>query len=171
MDQLRRHLPWVRRSAQSEFRQALRDRDVPLLMKASKVLFPKDQQPADETEATAQMHIARTMQGWMTVEERAYSHFWLKDRGFPSMLPNELLPWAERFEPAIRSGVGIACGTGKEWLKPALPLIQGAMAKTVIDRQELIETDPDLLRDKIKFAHNDEFRRLFGVPTAREVER
>lgn len=161
----------ARTQAQQQFRQALRDRDVPLLMLASKVLFPADQQPADEQEATAQMHVARTMQGWMTLEERAYSHFWLLDRGIPTMLPPALRPKAERYKPDIKASVGIAWGTGKEWLKPAGPLLIGAMISTVQENQELIEGDPELLRDKIIFAKNDEFKRLFGAVNAREVER
>lgn len=157
-------------SARSEFQQALRSRDVPLLMKASAILFPNFR-IADEAEATIQMHIARTMQGWMTVSERAYSHFWLEEKGLPSFLPDELLPRAEQYRPDRMSAVGIACSTGKEWLKPALTIIRGAMSKTVDDHQELIEGNPSLLRDKIQYARSDEFKRLFGVPTSREVER
>lgn len=157
-------------SARSEFRAALRDRDIPLLIKASAVLFPDAPVPT-EAEALVQMHVARTMQGWMTIEERSYSHFWLLEQGLPSMLPPELLPKADRYRPEAKSAVGIVYATGKEWLKPAAPIIGMAMAKAVSDNAELIETDPELLRDKIAFAKSDEFQRLFGVLTALEVER
>lgn len=158
-------------SARSEFRQALRDRDVPLLRKAWAVLFPDEPQPVDEREATAQMHIARTMQGWMRLEERAYSHFWLKEHGLPSLLPKELLPKAEQYRPDVNSAVGLSVKSSKDWLKPALPYVLSAMQSTVLNHQELIEGDPERLKDEVQFARRDEFKRLFGVETATEVER
>lgn len=157
--------------ARREFQQALRDRDVPALMRLSKGLFPVGQQPKDEKEAVAMMHIARTAASFLSMAARSYSHFWCQDNGVPSMLPAHLLPKAERFRPTVQKAVGIALATGKEWLKPAMPLIGMAMAKQVSDNAELIDGDPDLLRDKILFAKGDEFKRLFGVLTPSEVER
>lgn len=157
--------------ARREFQQALRDRDIPALMRLSKVLFPADQQPKDERDALAMMHIARTGASFLSMAARSYSHFWCQDNGVPSMLPAHLLPKAERFRPTVKKAVGIALATGKEWLKPAIPILGMAMAKQVTDNAELIEGDPGLLRDKILFAKGDEFKRLFGALTPSEVER
>lgn len=154
-----------------EFQQALRDRDVPALMRLSKLLFPVEQQPKDEREAVAMMHIARTQSSFLSMAQRAYSHFWCEDNGVPTMLPPHLLPKAEQWRPKIENVVGIALSSGKEWLKPALPIMGMAMARQVADNAELIEADPELLRDKILFAKGDEFKRLFGALTPAEVER
>lgn len=158
-------------SARADFQRALRERDVPLLRRASAALFPEFPLPESEEEAIAQMHIARTMQSWMTLEERAYSHHWLVDRGLPTMLPPELRPGADRYRPEISKSVGVSHATGKEWLKDASPLIVQAMTRTVENNQDLIDKDPELLKDKILYARSDEFRRLFGVSTSKEVER
>ena len=157
--------------ARREFQQALRDRDVPALMRLAKLLFPADQQPKDEREAVAMMHIARTSASFLSISARAYSHFWCQDHGVPSMLPAHLLPKAEQHRPTVQKAVGIALATGKEWLKPAIPMLGMAMAKQVTDNAELIDSNPGLLRDKILFAKGDEFKRLFGVVTPAEVER
>lgn len=161
----------IRQKLRPQFRRALADRDIPALMHLSSLFMPVGQQPRDEAEATVFMHVARVTSDWLDVEARSYSHFWLIDHGLPSLLPPHLLPKAERYRPEIAASVGIACGTGKAWLKPALPLIRGAMVKAVEDNAELVETDPDLLRDKIQFARRDEFQRLFGAYDATEVER
>lgn len=152
------------------FRQAMVSGDVKMLQGIwSKVTGL----PAPETvqEAEIQMHVARTATKSLPDQTRCYSHWWLKDRGLPSLLPPDLFPKADRFKPVIKSSVGIAVGTGKDWLKPALPLVMGAMVKAVENNAELIEGNPDLLRDKIQFARRDEFRRLFGAYDATEVER
>jgi hypothetical protein len=152
------------------FRQAMVSGDVVMLQRIwSKVTGL----PAPETaqEAEIQMHVCRTKSDAIPVQQRCYSHWWLKERGYPSLLPPEMLPKADRFKPEIRPAVGIAVGTSKTWLKPALPSIMGAMVKEVENNAELITADPDLLRDKIQFARRDEFKRLFGAFDATEVER
>jgi hypothetical protein len=161
----------LHRQAQARFRRALRERDVPALIEASRILFKPEQQPSDHAQAEAMMHWARAGADWLELEHRSFSHFWLLDKGVPSPLPPCLEPEARRYRPEIKSSVGVAYGTGKEWLKPAAPLIHGAMLKAVVDHAELIETDPDQLRDEIQFARRDEFQRLFGVFDAKEVER
>lgn len=157
--------------ARSEFRQALRDGDPVALQRIWAAVFPNLPQPKDQAEATVSMHIARTSAGWLSHRARFYSHRWLTERSLPSMLPEDLKPKAERYYANVVSSVGIAAATGKDWLKPALPLIRDAMSKAVLDRQEMIISDPERLRDEIQFARKKEFRRLFGAETATEVER
>jgi hypothetical protein len=158
-------------TARSEFRQALRDADPAALRRIWTAVFPDMPQPNDDAEAAVTMHMTRTSAAWLPERARFYSHQWLVERGLPSMLPEKLKAKAERYYANVQPGVGIALRSDKEWLKPALPSLVGAMQRAVIDRQELITADPERLKDEILIAKNDEFRRLFGAATAREMER
>lgn len=158
-------------AAREDFRQALIDGDVRLLRRIWASVFPGHPQPKDAAEAETTLHIARTAAESIPLKLRAYSHRWLLERNLPSQLPDALKPKAEQLCPHIAEGVGIAMNTSKEWLKPALPLVRRAMERTVEDMFANGDRDPGLVKSRIIAARGDEMRRLFGAPTAKEIER
>lgn len=158
-------------SAHSEFQRALAEGDVRLLRRIWRTVFPHLPEPKDAAEAEATMHVARTAAESVPLKARAYSHRWCEERGLPSQLPDKLKPSAERMYPKIVEAVGIACKTSKDWLKPAMPIIEKAMTDVVEDAFASGERDPGLIRDRIQFARTDTMKRLFGAPTAKEIER
>lgn len=158
-------------AAREDFRQALMDGDVRLLRRIWASVFPGHPQPESAAEAETTLHIARTAAESIPLKLRAYSHRWLLERNLPSQLPDELKPKAEQLCPRVAEAVGIAMSTGKDWLKPALPLVRRAMEQTVEDMFANGDRDPGLVKSRMLAARDDEMKRLFGAPTAREIER
>jgi len=71
-------------------------------------LFPGLPQMRDPAEAIVAVHMARTAAVSVALHKRLYSHAWLVERGYPSQLPADLRPPAERNRPRIVQAVGIA---------------------------------------------------------------
>lgn len=114
------------------FRQALEDLDIPLVRKLWAHVMPNMPQPDTERKALHAAHYARTL---MPIEFtlRAYSHSWLLDNGFPSGLPDELRPRAQRIYPVAVGVVGIACIGTSEIGRAVAPQIQKAMSNAVLE--------------------------------------
>lgn len=89
-------------------RQCLLEFDLPTMRKLWKHLAPHFPQPGSDEEMTISMHHARTLSRSLPLRARAYSHAWLTERAFPSGLPDELRPVAERMFPRVADAVGIA---------------------------------------------------------------
>src|SRR4029077_4681005 len=74
--------------------------------------------------------IPRAFSDFIPFRLRAYSHRWLLDHGYPSKLPDELKPRAERIYPQGVEGVG---GAVKSSSKPLADLIRDEMSNAVMD--------------------------------------
>src|SRR5882724_2493650 len=111
----------------AEFRRCLEECDISAVRKLWWHLAPNLHQPASDHEALATIHRARTEAAWMRLRPRAYSHRWLLDHGYPSALPDELKPKAERLYPRIVEAVGISVNVTSPILKPLMALVHQAM--------------------------------------------
>ena len=96
-------------------------------------MYPGLPQPKSDHEALVVLHMARTAAISITLKLRAYSHRWLLDHGFPSQLPDELKPLAERLYPKVVTAVGLSVNTESELLKPVMAEIQKAMEGAVLE--------------------------------------
>lgn len=116
-----------------QFHTALEQVDVPMTRRMSAHLFPHLPQPKDDDEALVMLHRARTEMPSMALRLRAYSHRWLLDHGFPSALPDDLKPRAERMYPAVTETVGISVGSFSPILKPVAVMVRTSMENAVLD--------------------------------------
>ena len=146
------------------FLQCLEEMDVAGIRKLWRARAPHLHQPANDHEAEATLHRARTECGVLTVRQRAYSHRWLEDRGYPSGLPDNLKPSAERIYPRVVEGVGIAVHIGSRVLRPAAPIIRGAMEEVVLD-EYAGKVVLNRLKGRMKEAHDKAVKKLFGWAT------
>src|SRR5882724_6378311 len=117
----------------AEFRRCLEECDISAVRKLWWHLAPDLHKPASDHEALATIHRARTEAVWMHLRLRAYSHRWLLDHGYPSALPDELKPKAERLYPQIVEAVGISVNTVSSRLKPLAVIIRQNMADAVME--------------------------------------
>jgi len=114
---------------QDHFRAALESLDVALVRKLWRHVMPHLPQPTSDDEALICAHMARTVSRAIRFKLRAYSHAWLVERGFPSQLPDELKPRAERIFPITVSAVGIAVRN----VTPIALAIRASMEHAVLD--------------------------------------
>src|SRR5262245_17908698 len=91
----------------AEFRRCLVDCDTEQIVKIWKHVAPDQPCPETPEQALICIHMARTAAERMVFRFRAYSHAWLRERGIKSLLPDKLLPRADRMYPKIVSAVGI----------------------------------------------------------------
>jgi hypothetical protein len=132
-----------------QFHTALEQCDVPMARRMSAHLFPHLPQPTTDAEALVMLHRARTEMPSMPLKLRAYSHRWLLDHGYPSALPDELKPRAERMYPVVTEGVGISVHTSR-LLRPVGLMIRGAMEGAVMDAYAGAKTpDPAFVRARM----------------------
>lgn len=92
-------------------RKALLDWDVPTYRKAARAAMPHVD-PTPDHQIEMEMHIARTAAQSIPQDKRLYSHSWLRERNIPSMLPDRLLPLADRLYPTVVEGVFSLVGSG-----------------------------------------------------------
>jgi len=92
-------------------------------------------QPANDAHTLVVLHMARTAAASMKFKSRAYSHAWLVERGYPSQLPDELKPSAERMYPRNAPAVGISVNFRAPELAPAAVMIRGAMENAVLEAE------------------------------------
>ncbi len=76
----------------AEFRRCLIDLDVNGIRKLWAEVSPYLPQPQNTKEALFSLHMARTEAQSVPLGLRQYSHRWLRERGFGSMLPEALWP-------------------------------------------------------------------------------
>lgn len=95
---------------------------------------------------------------------RAYSHRWLLDNGYPSGLPDDLKPAAERIYPRVAEAVGIAVKGNSELGRAVAPFIRGAMEYAVEDIYADIKSpDPIFVKGRMQEARKGAVRKLLGV--------
>ncbi len=88
----------------------------------------------------------------MGLTPRAYSHRWLLDNGYPSALPDELRPKAERIYPRIVDAVGLSINTTSATFRPVAKLIHRAMSDAVLEAYADRKTDPGFVRSRMSEA-------------------
>lgn len=141
---------------QEHFREALEGLDIGLARKMWAHVMPHLPQPTTDAEALIVMHIARSASRSIRFQHRAYSHAWLIERGFPSSLPDELRPRAERMYPQPIAAVGIAVYNRT----PIALAIRGAMEDAVRDAGV---TNPPLTKRAIDSARARARKQLLGI--------
>lgn len=152
-----------------QFRQALEDGDYRQVAAIDKIVNPHLPPITSDADAETTMHIARTSASKVLFRKRAYSHRWLIERGLPSQLPDRLRPRAEQLCPKVVQAVGIACGTGKEWLKPALEIVRGSMEHAVEECFADNEYDPAVVKSRMMEARQRTNKQLFGLISLKGV--
>lgn len=125
-------------------------------------IAPKFNHQLDDRQALVALHMARTQTERLALGHRAYSHRWLLDNGYPSQLPDELKPKAERIYPRQVEAVGISVNFRSPILKPAATVIQKAMSDAVEDAFANGDRDPPLVRRRMFDARERVMMRLFG---------
>ena len=116
-----------------EFARCLAECDVVGIRRLWQHVSPHLPQPHSDREALLAIHHARTQAQSFSLRLRAFSHAWLLDHGYPSALPDELKPKAERMYPRVVEGVGISCTGASEIGRATAPIVQSAMAEAVMD--------------------------------------
>lgn len=143
-------------------RRALEDCDVAAARALWGQLAPGMPQPESEQHALAAIHYARTTMASIRLRRRAYSHRWLLDHGLPSGLPDDLKPRAERLYPRIVDAVGISANFRSPLLRPAQPIVQGAMSDAVEECYAEGRPEPGFVKARMIDAKDRTIRHLFG---------
>lgn len=137
-------------SLAAAFRLALEERDIPRLQELWAGSNPHLPQ-LTHAQAEVAMHRARTEAESIGIRHRAYSHWWLMERGHPSGLPDRLKPAADRLYPQIAEAVGVSINFRSPILRPAGPIIRRAVCDAIED----IYADspsPDVAKVKARMA-------------------
>jgi hypothetical protein len=108
----------------------------------------------------AAIHLARTKSEVVRFPYRAYSHQWLIERGYPSMLPDHLKPRAQRIFPITKSTVGISVNSKYPEVKEA---VTSAMRNAVLEAEAMgrLSDDP-FVRARMAEARQYVLKKLFG---------
>lgn len=150
---------------QDEFRDALATLDV---AKAQEIWsqvnpgFPV----GTEDEILVSLHMARTSAEFLALRARAYSHAWLLERGYRSLLPDGLRPKAQRIYPVIAMGVGIAVKgfiNGGPVQRAALVEIRTSMEDAVLEAEADGKlADAGHVKKRMQAARRKTIDKLFG---------
>lgn len=144
-------------------REALEAIDVPRMRTLWAHVSPHLPVPARDSDVIVAIHIARTQSNSVAFTLRAYSHRWLVERGYPSMLPDGLKPRAERVYPQIVEAVGIAVKASSLLVKPVAAAVQKAMGDAVEDAFADGRKDPVFVRARMQEARETTMRKLLGL--------
>ena len=148
----------------NEMQRIVEELDVPAIQRF-RAEFEPHLMPMDDKSALIALHMARTAAESSQLKLRAYSHAWLAEQGYPSMLPDNLKAKATRLYPSIAEAVGISVTFRNKIFEPATGQVEKAMGDVVeeaysTDRKTKV--DPDVLRPRILAAKDKEFKKLFG---------
>jgi hypothetical protein len=141
----------------AEMRRCLVACDIAGMRRLWAHVSPHLPQPS-ESQALIAIHHARTQTNSIELKYRAYSHRWLRERGYPSGLPDELKPAAERLYPRIVDGVGIAVKAMSEHRKAEAIALRGAMSDAVADAYANGNKEPEFVKARMREAR-DKFLR------------
>jgi len=149
-------------SVPDELHRCLDELDIQGLRRLWSQVAPHLHQPQNDAEAEASLHMARTLAESIAVRKRVYSHCWLTDRGLPSQLPDHLRLPLERVGPRIVEGVGIAVRARDPDLQPVADEAQKAMCNVVEEMYADGDTDPELVKSRMREARLKVKRTLLG---------
>jgi len=128
------------------------------------IIAPKMPQPKNDLEALVTLHMARTSASFLVPRQRYYSHRWLLDHGYPSQLPDDEKPKADRMYPKIVSGVGISVNTTSELFRPIMIQVRSAMENAVLEVYADGHADDILLiKQRMNEARHGVVKKLLGV--------
>lgn len=147
----------------AEFRRCLETLDTAGIRRLWAHVSPHLPQPKTDDDALIAIHHARTQASSISLKLRAWSHRWLEERGFPSGLPDEIRPSAERLYPKIADAVGICVRSATPELKPVADAVQGAMSDAVMGAYAEGQTDPQFVRTRMQEARERTVRQLVGL--------
>ena len=133
----------------AEFRRCLSECDISGVRRLWQHVAPNMPQPKSAHDALMAIHHARTQLPLLTLKQRAYSHRWLLDHGYPSGLPDGLKPSAERLYPKVVAAVGIAVKGSSPLGRQVAPLIQSAMSDAVLEAYADKKTDPAFVKARM----------------------
>lgn len=137
------------------FRQLLEDGDVDGLRRFWAASARHLPQPSTREDAEITMHLARTAAESVTLPARRYSDQWLRERGHPSQLPDDL-------KPTIAEAVGISVSFRSSVLAPAALEVRGAMEHAVEDCYANGDTAVPIVRLQMQAARDKTMKALFG---------
>ncbi len=137
------------------FRQLLEDGDVDGIMRHLAMTASHLPQPKNREQAEIMMHVARTAADTITLPARRYSDRWLRERGLPSKLPDDL-------KPTIAEAVGISVNFRSAVLKPAALEVRGAMEHAVEDCYANGDTDVATVQRQMAEARDKTMKALVG---------
>lgn len=146
-------------SLQDEFRSALERGDLAQVRRIWKRVAPNMPQPETDGDAAVVMHRARSEAETISFDARAWSHRWLEERAFPSGLPDQLKPRAERIYPRTVGAVGISINVSP-YLKPAAIEVRHAMENAVEDAYADGRTDPAFVSQRMEEARARAWKQL-----------
>lgn len=149
----------------AEMLRCLKTVDVDGIRRLWSNVSPNMPQPHDDSSALVAIHHARTQCRAIAFRDRAYSHRWLTDNGYPSGLPDELRPKAEQTYHTVVQGVGISCNARSELFKPIVKLVQRSMEDAVSEAFADGKTDPEHVSARMSEARADTVRLLLGKVT------
>jgi hypothetical protein len=142
----------------AEMRRCMIDLDVDAMQRLDAHLNPH-LASMSKKDTLKSMHIARTSMKTIPFKLRAYSHSWLTNQGYPSQLPDELKPAAEREYPKISEAVGI----GSLKRAPHTLLVRQVMSDKVCELYADKRTEPEFVKAQMMEARAKEMKKLFGI--------
>jgi hypothetical protein len=117
-----------------------------------------------DEEMLTTLHLARTQSEAVNTRMRFYSHCWLRERGYPSALPDSMRQSADRMYPRTERSVGISLNSRSDLTRPILPLVRNAMEDAVLDiYADRKQDDIDLIKRQMMEARRTTVRKLLGV--------
>lgn len=146
----------------AEMRRCLEAVDIAGIRKLWQHVSTHLPQPERDADALVAIHHARTQSQSIAFKLRAYSHRWLTDRGYPSGLPDELKPKAERIYPRIVEAVGISVNSKSQLFKPIMTLVRDAMSDAVEEAFADGRTEPAFVSARMQEARVKTVRQLVG---------
>lgn len=145
-----------------DFRRCLEQVDTAGIRRLWQHVSPHLPQPATDAEALVSIHAARTASEAITFKMRAYSHRWLTDNGYPSLMPDHLKPGAEREYPKIASAVGISVNSSMAEMKPVAKFIESEISAAIAESYDDGITDPTAVKARMVEARTSALRYAFG---------
>lgn len=145
-----------------EFSQALERGDVSYLRRFWAEKSPGMPQPESTADAETIMHRARTETSSISQRSRFYSHRWLTERGFPSGLPDELKPSAERMFPVKADSVGLSMNVKNPVFAPAAVVVQDAVNYKILEMYADGDKDPKIVHPEMMRVRTNTWKKLVG---------
>lgn len=149
-------------SLAKEFQRCMEEMDCVGYRDLWRKFSPHLYQPKNDEDARVTLHNARTQCNSIAFDLRAYSHRWLTERGFPSGLPDNLKPKAERLYPRVVSAVGISVNAKSEFMKPIVGLVRNAMEHAVLDAYADGREEPVFVKQRMMEARERTIQKLLG---------
>ncbi len=144
----------------AEMRRCLERCDILGTQKLWAHIAPNMPQPKSDADTLMVIHHARSQSVWLRLRDRAYSHRWLLDHGYPSGLPDDLKPKAERMYPVVVEGVGIAVKATSRLMRPLVAEVHRAMTDAVLEVYADGHKGPEFVKARMQEARNKILSRI-----------